>query len=408
VSTIEHLIQNESRFSLRRAVERLREGLFDPLAVNLLTMDENRLNQSFSTGLQSIDIGESDYLCVRGSYGQGKSHSLAYLKDCALSKGYAVSLVNLDLREVPFNQFDLVYRKLMSQLKFPNGKHFIKEWKKWASEQLKCDEQLQAQDLLPSVMPHRFKMILTALLHKNLKLSPKQKLLKKHRNFRPKEYNYSLEKALMGDALSTFNLKKIFKYRDVPAYREQSLACRGNEPYVQMIQGLACLFRKMNYKGWIILFDECESIAQLRLHQRVQSYSLLNRFFQKKQFPYIYPVFAFTDDFFDKVHTESYEKTRIKKNEEMRIFPEDFSIAWKSLQEHRLQDFSDHEWEGLQERLIRLYSKAYQTNHPNLTAASNMKATLERMKGQETRLKLKAMVNHLDLEAQEDSLGFSI
>src|SRR3984957_17523820 len=100
---------NMDRFSLRRAVERLRDGLFDPVAVNRLTVEEDRIKDAFSKGLAVLEGEKSDHLCICGSYGQGKSHTLAYLHQLALSQGYAASVVQLDIREVPFNQFSTVY-----------------------------------------------------------------------------------------------------------------------------------------------------------------------------------------------------------------------------------------------------------------------------------------------------------
>lgn len=50
-------------FLLRRAVERLREGLFDPFAVQLLTARESLLNKVFDAGANSLSRNESPHLC---------------------------------------------------------------------------------------------------------------------------------------------------------------------------------------------------------------------------------------------------------------------------------------------------------------------------------------------------------
>jgi len=46
------LLESAGNFKLRRAVERLREGLFDPFGVRLLTAHEAQLNSIFDHGVK--------------------------------------------------------------------------------------------------------------------------------------------------------------------------------------------------------------------------------------------------------------------------------------------------------------------------------------------------------------------
>jgi P-loop Domain of unknown function (DUF2791) len=370
------------RFSLRRAVERLRDGLFDPVAVNRLTVEEDRIKNVFSKGLKALERGKSDHLCICGSYGQGKSHTLTYLNQLALSQGYATSVVQLDIREIPFHQFSAVYQSMMERLSLPDGKKFTNAWKNWAEK-----ESLGFLD----AMPHRFRMVLTAMLCKNKRLSPEESSMRKHRDYRPREYGYWLENALMGYNIPAARLKSVFKYREVEGYREQSLICRGNDPYVQMVQSLGNVVKEMGYKGLLLFFDEAESIAQGRLGHRAKSYHLLDQFFQSKGS--VFPVFAFTDDFFDKANHEPYE-------DEREIFPKNYAEAWRNLNIVRLQDFSSQGWESLVDRLMQLYSQAYQIDIP-LQVKKSLQSLLDRLEVQETRFKLKALVNKLDIETQQ-------
>jgi hypothetical protein len=370
------------RFSLRRAIERIRDGLFDPVAVNRLSVEKDRIETVFSKGLKATGKGKSDHLCICGSYGQGKSHTLTYLKQLALSEGYATSVVQLDLREVPFHQFSTVYQSIMERLSLPDGKKFTNAWKNWADK-----DSLGLLD----PMPHRFKMTLTAMLCKNQRLTPQQSLLKKHQAYRPKEYGYWLDQALIGYDIPAAHLKSICKYREVEGYREQSLICRGNDPYFQMVQSLGRVLKEMGYKGLVLFFDEAESIAQGRLGHRIKSYHLLDQFFQTKGS--VFPLFAFTDDFFDKVNHEPY-------NDNKELFPKNYAEAWRDLNIVRLQDFSSQGWESLLDHLMQLYSQAYQTDLP-LQMKRVLQSLLGKLEVQETRFKLKALVNKLDVETQK-------
>ena len=106
------VLQDAQAFQLRRLMERLREGLYDPLAVRLLTVHHETLDAKIRGDLLS-ETEASRHLCLCGAYGQGKSHTLAYVHAYALHQGYVASAINLDPREVPFHQFRQVYRALL-------------------------------------------------------------------------------------------------------------------------------------------------------------------------------------------------------------------------------------------------------------------------------------------------------
>lgn len=363
-------------FLARRAIERLRAGLSDPIAIDRLTMEEAFVIQAFSEGLKALEKGQSGHLCICGSYGQGKSHSLNYLLRQALSQGYATSLLQLDVREVPFHQFSVVYQSLMKNLSLPTGESFAASWKKCPLYQEQLDD-----------MPHRFRMILQAMIPKNIS-SLKRKKVKG--SLEAKDFDHWLEKALMGHDLPIAQLKQILRVREIQEYLKQPLTVRGNIPYVQMIHSLGKLLCAMGYKGLVLFFDEAESIAQGRLNSRRKSYEILSRFFQHSGF--VYPVFAFTEAFFDRVRCEDY-------GNEVSQFSQNYAEIWKNLQIIRLQDSSLTRWEALQDRLINLYAEAYQIDIaaklPEIK--QHMKDLLEKLKMQETRFKLKALIHQLDI-----------
>lgn len=356
-------------FPLRRAIERLRDGLFDSVAVDRLTMEEAQVIKSFSRGLEVLAKGQSAHLCICGSYGQGKSHNLIYLNHQALSQGYATSMVQLDLREIPFHQFSVVYRALMEKLTLPDGEKFTVAWKRWGAN--------HSLELLNS-MPYRFQMILRTMLSKN---KPS------------KDVANWLEKALMGHDLSLTYLRKILKARDIEGYQKQSLICRGHIPYIQMLHALGKVLKEMGYKGLVLFFDEAESIAQGRLKNRAKSYDILTQFVHSTD-P-LYSIFAFTDDFFDKVKDEKYD-------DEKQTFSQNYSEAWKDLNVVRLQEPSSVEWETLQNRLIQLYAEAYQIDLSNqiMGIKGKLQNLFDQLQAHETRFKLKALVHQLDIETQ--------
>ena len=357
-----------NRFLLRRAVERLRDGLFDSVAVERLTIEEEEIKRKFLEGLSALEKGKSKPLNICGSYGQGKSHTLAYLQQLALSLGYATSFVQLDVREIPFYRFSSVYRSLMEKLSIPGEESFAHLWKKWGAQ--------HSLEILED-LPHRFRMILTAMLSHRLQ----------------KAGNQWLAKALIGHEVRLDHLRKILKTENIEGYQKKSLSCRGNNPYIQMILSLGKLLKEMGYKGLIVFFDEGESIAQGSLKNRAKSYEALDQFFESKGF--FYPLFAFTDDFFEKVKQEEYENRK-------QLFPKNYGECWQDLNLVRFQKSLSNKWENLLDRLIQLYREAYHIDSSFQMAGikEKLQELLEKLKTDETRFKLKALVHKLDIETQ--------
>ena len=399
-------------FFLRRAVERIRDGLFDPLGVQWLTSGEEKLNQLFDQGVARLETGRPCHLCICGAYGQGKSHSLAYLKQRALAENFVVSYINLDPRQVPFHDFKTVYRSLMGAMTFPDGQsRFTDVWKATAEKWLNLPENRDRTilDLIPADMPHRFRSILAALASTNMDLPPKKRKLKKHARFKPREFPWILKNALMGKEIPGFRLKAAFHYRQVPFYKDHSLVCKDPGQYLAAVKGLARLLTTMGFKGWVLLFDEGESIGQTRITSRSKSYELLNDVFRPDTFtPGFFPVFAFTHDFFTQVGDEPYDRTRAARGRKKQtsapqipLFSRNYDRAWRQdLNIHVLQDLSARDWQVLIRKLLILHGKAYGWRPETAVLEKEAARVLFRHGRAESRMKLRILINQLDLAQQ--------
>ncbi|HKK90778.1 MAG TPA: BREX system ATP-binding domain-containing protein, partial [Desulfobacteraceae bacterium] len=333
-------------------------------------------------------------------------------------QGFVVSYINLDPREIPFHQFKDVYRALMENITLPDNGSFITAWKQYAAQWLALLENREKTclDLIPEKMPHRFKAILTAMAGKNMAIPNGKKQLKKHARFKPREFPWVLKNALMGKELPAWRLRPALYYRQVSFYRDHSLVCRRSDQYLDAILGMAELFRNMGFTGWVLLFDEGEAIGQARITARSRSYRLLNRmFFPDASGTGFYPVFAFTHDFFHQVADEAYDRVRIRRRrdkttdtiveEEQPYFDRDYHAAWKNITVHSLHALSSREWQALIGKLIRLHGDAYNWHPPADELQKAMEGELSKHRGAEARLKLKLLVNHLDLVHQEQFLA---
>jgi len=401
-------LDNKTNFVLRRAVERLRDGLFDPFAVQLLTAGETRLNTAFDRGAKAVSRNTAPHLCVCGPYGQGKSHSLAYIRERALARGFVTSKINLDPREIPFHDFRQVYQALVNQIRFPDSDDTLPQyWKKWVHQQTPLQRNsLGMPKVIPESMPHFFKSVLTALANKNISLSPKQRTFKKHATYRPREFPWLLANALKGESLPVYRLRHALKYRQVEFYKTASLVCKGWEPYFQAVCSLAEMFQNMGFKGWVLLFDEAESIGQRPINIRRKSYRILDRFFSPvTPLPGLYPVFAFTDDFFLQVRGEDYDRRDTRQKQDSPYFAKNYSKAWHDVQIHRLHDLSAGEWKNLSTKLTHLHARAYSYMMPEKTSGKATAEILRAAVNQEARFRIKALIDQLDREQQEIVLG---
>lgn len=396
-------LQGYTAFQLRRVLERLREGLYDPLAVRLLTAHGEELDARLRRDLLDVEANAGAHLCVCGAYGQGKSHTLAYLRESALQHGYAVSAINLDPREAPLHQFRQVYRALMQALTFPASHQgaaahvsLIDAWSTWARAQPlgSGDQAVAMAALLPANMPHVFKAILVALVQPTQEVPPRQQHITPYRDFRPADVPWTLQRALQGDFIPAVRLRPALQYRQVSFYREASLALQGDEPFLRMVLALPQLFRRMGYPGWVLLFDEGEAISQVRRPMRARSYRILHRLLCPDS-PHLglYPVFAFTPDFFYRLQQEDYR---------LPDFDRDYAQAWRHLSIYQLRSLTSAAWRDLCDTLVALHAAAYGWPADRERLLPLLTARLPTLPLQDPRSTFKALVDELDQVHQQE------
>ncbi len=149
----------------------------------------------------------------------------------------------------------------------------------------------------------------------------------------------------------------------------------------------------MGYKGWVLLFDEAEEIAQVRSPLRARSYRILDRLlYPESPQPGFYPIFAFTPDFFQQVQEEDYD---------LPYFDEDYAAAWRDLSVYQLHGLSLDAWRELCETLIELHAAAYQWSADREQLLRLLTERLGVLPLQDTRATLKALVDELDQVQQE-------
>jgi hypothetical protein len=395
-------LQDYSPFQLRRLLERLREGLYDPLAVRLLTAEHDALDARLQQTLWHSGDATGSHLCICGGYGQGKSHTLAYIQALVLQQGYVVSAINLDPREVPLHQFRQTYSALMRSLTFPptagtdvSPTSLLDRWRTWlrAQPRTDVDPAVSLAASLPAAMPHPFKAAMTALALPTLEVPVTRRGLQQYRDYRPTDFPWTLRRMLLGDTVPVTRLRPALKYRQVSFYRQAALAVDSHESFVQMTLALPALFRRMGYRGWVLLFDEGEAIIQGPRPMRARGYRTLHRLVSPDAAcPGLYPVFAFTPDFFQCLHDEEYDLPPFERN---------YAEALQHLNVHHLQGLSRVAWHDLGASLITLHAAAYRWPADHARLVPVFTARLQTLPLHDPRATLKALVDELDQVQQQ-------
>lgn len=137
-------LKSRDKIAFRRGFEAVNLGVVPPDSSSLIDMSigGSKVNNEVQAGLENFNLHG---LCkvVFGNYGTGKSHYLHLVKAIALRSGWVVSYLEFDPKAVDPAKPHLVYREVISKLKFPEREDgsisegfrgLIKEIrKKWAS-----------------------------------------------------------------------------------------------------------------------------------------------------------------------------------------------------------------------------------------------------------------------------------
>ncbi len=426
-------------FDCRRMVERLRDGLSDPLAIRILSANISRLNDLIEQNFRAMNKENeknrknekkgtassnkkvrqqslAPHLCLIGNYGQGKSHSLAYIEEKSIGESWVTSLVNLDPRQCPLTNIKTVCRSVYSGFRFAGSRNsLLGKWRLWGSQNFIKGPQLNQQiwDFLPLEMPALYKAILTASLlsHFDVEVRSKKRL---RARFSAKQEEELLNRAMAGEAVPVAHLKRIFRERGV-------FECSGNrgkeivpnenrkiklsslssvDDHLNLLVSYAQLMRKMGYSGLVLLFDEGESITQGSIIARSKAYEIFYRLLniQGQNLP-LYVILAFTDDFFFKVNEEDFNRTRVKKGKEELYFQRNYLEEWKDLKTYRIPLPSKKHWQEISTKLIECHFAAYQWNMQP-TDLLNVMSDQYWQDGLDMRITLKSMVEALDIVHQ--------
>lgn len=362
-----------------RAIESLRTGVPNTMAVSRLGCDQPKITANFELLLDRTSQGTAiggnhSAMLIKGGFGSGKSHTLAFLENLALKQRFVTSRISIN-KETPLSDPDKLFRALADSAVLPDRSGIgIFE----AGQQLAADTDAYRQ------LEH------WANSQKGLdgRFGACMKLFRLAR--RDFEMRDQIIRFWSGDPIGVHWVKT--SLRDVGAPTSGSLSIvRMRDLGRQRAEFASRMLRTVGYRGWVWLIDEVELIGSYSLLQRMRSYSEIGRMIKDDSdlnCPGVVAVLAITDDFDSAVIQGKQDLTMMPP-----YFAERCQWGWENPR-HKpqigmnaiqtagilLDRVRTDEAGELYEKLRLLYRSAYPWNPPKNTTAERLSSTTIRQK----------------------------
>ncbi|MGK5094272.1 BREX system ATP-binding domain-containing protein [Deltaproteobacteria bacterium TL4] len=245
-------------FQARTIIEALREGSVPTEYVKAFTVGRSNWLKFIEEDLdQYIAEGGSKVRFINGDYGDGKTHFMSIIRHLAMEKDFAVSFVVLT-HEVPIHKFEIVYQHLVQQIRGNfEGEGIRPLVNHWADTQKEL--------LTPATTENNFQEKLSALaetLHAlpgmNLNFANALRSLLDFRFASPKDGEIAEERAQALETLyQWFEGAKVSK-RDLKPFQIFESLNKNNSKL--FLRSLVTFLLHLNYKGFVLLMDELETV----------------------------------------------------------------------------------------------------------------------------------------------------
>lgn len=345
------------------AIRFLRSGIVPAQQVRMLSVGYGKLDTYITKHLGTFCYNEKvEPLFVRGEWGSGKSHFLAYMQSTALEGGIPVAALASNARTSALNYPQRMYAQLAAGFRQGN-----------------C---VGLRDfLITKASDPRFRSdFLTAIGRSNSSLAVALRHLLQ-------QFTGNVQNLLsMSDSFAwAIALGADIAWADYAYKKEQALA---------RLEELSGICRRAGMHGLVILLDELETIDQLwNVRSRIGAYAVLGRLCRN---PNILPVFAITERF-DRVVDSDIDRG-VASTDGIASDARWFLAGWKRREWPQLvpPSFSLESATGILDRISSLYVSAYDS--PALTVAQKTwcMTQWERNAGRNPRQLIRLAVDALD------------
>ena len=254
-----------SRLNNRRALEALRNGVPNGDAVAALGCSQPAVEQAFDDMLSRLsadgDVPDGGQgMLVAGDFGSGKSHLLGFLENQALSRNFVCSRVVIS-KETPLFDMDKVYRAVVENGKAPGVTGQMVEE---TVQRLDYNSPAYADFF---VWAHREDNGLHRILPATLMV---------HEKDNDPQLRNEINWFWSGERIPLRSVREGLRHvGQLQNYPFRAPVSRLMPP--QKLRFVLELIKAAGYRGWVILLDEIELLANYSVLQRARSYAELAR-----------------------------------------------------------------------------------------------------------------------------------
>ena len=356
---------NTAQLKNRRALEALRNGVPNGDAVSALGCNqpiaEREFDSLLSRASDDTDAPESSLgMLVAGDFGAGKSHLLGYLESQALSRNFVCSRVVIS-KETPLFDMDKVFKAAVENGRAPGiTGHLVEE----IAQKLDYDSPGYAEFFQWANRENNG-------LHRILPAT-----LAVHENYDDHELLNEITWFWSGERIQLKRVRDGLRHiGQAQSYPFRAPVARDMPP--QKLRFLLELIKAAGYRGWVVLMDEIELVANYSVLQRARSYAELTRWMgqaMEEKYPGLIVVGTVTADFASVVLDE--KEDRDKAAPRLRARQRDIdniaaARAETGMQfiERRVQNLAEPDDAMLAElysRLRKIHSEGYNWEAPDI------------------------------------------
>jgi len=283
----------------KEIVAALRNGTVPRRGVEVLATGLERHQAALDEELERAAMGHGVFKAVRGDYGTGKTFFARWVEHRALSRGFAVSEVQISETETPLHKMGTVYRRAMESLR-------TAEWEEGAFRSLvgrwffALEEEALARPGIDATDAHAVATAAEELLEQRLsRVSANQPsfaaaLRACHRA--RVEGDHATAEGLLAWLMGQPN---------VGAEVKRHAGIKGEVDHFAagaFLRGLLALLAQTGRKGLVLVLDEAETIQRMRGDVRERSLNALRQLLDEidgGSYPGLYVLVTGTPAFFE-------------------------------------------------------------------------------------------------------------
>ena len=346
----------------RRAVEALRNGVPNRVAVRILGSTQPLAEQEFQARVGVHDGGSAGGFLISGDFGTGKSHLLEHFENLALERNFVCSRIAVS-KETPFYDLGKMFHAAADRGALPDGRvgAMVDEIgnRLAGPKDQRYARFFQWADGSESGLHRIFPA--TLMVHERLL---DQEVLNAVRWF------WSGDK--IGVAVVKRGLREIGQQG---AYQFRAPKLRDLPP--QRLRFVLEMIKTAGYRGWVVLIDELELIGSYSLLQRARSYAELARWMgaaDDASYPGLVVVAAITEDFVEAILEQKGDRLKVpaklrERGEAHTARLAELGMQWLSARRTPLSEVTEDVVDASVEHIRRIYSRAYDWSAPPVAAA---------------------------------------